>query len=95
MLKKSTRNPMYMQFNHDLLGKSINFPYNFRESAKQSLYRLRYRGKSGLHRTKRQITSGQCELMESATENKPLFEGARALKTVRVKWCGKSTPHHW
>lgn len=62
---------------NDLLGKTIKLPYNFRESARQSLYRLRYRGKSGLHRTKRQITSGQCELMESAAENIPPLQNGK------------------
>lgn len=38
------------------------------------------RGKSGLHRVKRQVTPGQCELTESATENKPPSQEGKGEK---------------
>ena len=49
-----------------------------------------YRGKSGLHRAKRQLTTGGREPTESATENIP-----PSPCWVRVKWCGKSAPRRW
>ena len=49
-----------------------------------------YRGKSGLQKTECQITSGEGDLRESATENIP-----PAFKLVRVKRCGKSAPRFW
>jgi len=54
----------------------------------------RYRGKSGLHRTSRQITSGRRETTESATENRPPM-ASHKLDQARVKRRGKSSPHTW
>ena len=50
-------------------------------------------GKSGLHRTERQVTPGRRELTASATENIPPQN--RKVLLVRVKWCGKSAPRGW
>jgi hypothetical protein len=44
----------------------------------------RRRGKSGLHRTSRQITSGRREATESAAENQTA-DGQLALDQARVK----------
>ena len=58
---------------------------------------LAARGKSGLHRTGRQVTPGKRELTESAAESRPPRGrrlGANGF-AVRVKGCGKSAPHGW
>ena len=52
------------------------------------------RGKSGLHRTDRQITSGRREATESATEKRPPMAGCMPDQ-ARVKRRGKSSPHMW
>ena len=58
------------------------------ESVRQSLAGLCVRGKSGLHRTRRQVTPGGREPTESATESIP----PHIFCVVRVKGCGKSAP---
>lgn len=75
----------------DILFQGLSCDKISRESARQSLLVLYRGGKSGLHRVKRQITSGKRELTESATENIP----PRILCEVRVKRCGKSAPRNW
>ena len=60
------------------------------ELARQSLYLCR--GKSGLHRAKRQVIPGGREPTESAAENIP--PNHRQVM-VRVKRCGKSAPRRW
>jgi hypothetical protein len=52
------------------------------------------RGKSGLRRTRRQVTPGGRKPTESATESKPPKQRINAL-TARVKRCGKSAPRRW
>lgn len=53
----------------------------------------RYGGKSGLHRTGRQVTPGRRKPTDSATENKPPTLSSR--EPARVKRCGKSAPRGW
>ena len=72
-----------------MLAERLSWP---RKSARQSLYRLRYGGKSGLHRAGCQVTPGRREPTESAAENIP---PSLLAAMVRVKWCGKSAPRCW
>src|SRR5262252_1396117 len=64
-----------------------------RESARQSLPKLRFGGgKSGLRRIGCQVTPGGREPTESATESRP----PKSLTgPARVKRCGKSAPRRW
>jgi hypothetical protein len=64
-----------------------------RESARQSLLKLRFGGgKSGLRRIGCQVTPGGREPTESATESRP----PKSLTgPARVKRCGKSAPRRW
>ena len=56
---------------------------------------LTARGKSGLHRTGRQVTPGRREPAGSATESRPpgvAADNGWRRRPVRVKGCGKSAP---
>ncbi len=51
-------------FTEDIIGR--------RALDERSRKRLRFRGKSGLHRMQRRVTPAGRKIRESATENKPL-----------------------
>ena len=62
-----------------------------------SAYAVFRGGKSGLHRTRRQVIPGGREPTESAAESKPPKQRMVAIPMlpVRVKGCGKSAPRRW